>query len=123
MSLTDEGVPVPLTSGGAPITVSLSPGTYLLIGSISIHGSTAGDTLQIMFLDGTLGLAFGEPAHRIFVNTVALANERRAYQFMQVVEIVRPTKIQMGINCDESRGLVYGGEYGVKYTGIEWVRL
>jgi len=123
MALTDEQRPVPVTSGGAPIAVVLTPGVYLLIASVCVHGALAGDTIQGLFWNQTTSLALDHQAPELYVNTIVRDNERRCFQFMKLVRLSNPAAIHFYIACDESRGAVFGGEYSVKQTGISWARL
>ena len=123
MVLSDEALPLPLVSGGAPIAIHLKPGIYLLIATVCVHGAIGGDTLQGMWWNQTIGLTLNYPNHDLYVNTVARDNERRCFQFMKIVELTSPTEIQFFIGCDQQRGTVFGGEYSIKQTGISWAKL
>ncbi len=123
MALLDEALPLPVTSGGAPISVVLKPGIYLLIATVCVHGALAGDTIQGLWWNQTTTLALNYPNHDLFVNTIVRDNERRCFQFMTITEISSPTEIQFFIGCDELRGTVYGGEFSIKQTGISWAKL
>lgn len=123
MSLLDEQLPLPLTSGGAPISVFLEPGVYLLVATACVHGAIAGDMIQSLFWNQTTTLALNYPNHDLFVNTIVRDGERRCFQFLTITEISAPTEIQFLIGCDESRGTVFGGENAIKQTGIRWAKL
>ena len=123
MALTDESLPVPYTAGGAPISVALTPGIYLLIATVCVHGAIAGDTIQGLWWNQTTGLTLNYPNHDLYVNTIVRDNERRCFQFMKIVELSAPTEIQFFIGCDQERGTVFGGEYAQKQTGISWAKL
>ncbi len=123
LAMTDELLPLRFVSGGAPISVHLKPGIYLLIATACVHGAVAGDTIQGMWWNQTTTLALNYPNQDLYVNTIARDNERRCFQFMKIVELSSPTEIQFFIGCDQERGTVFGGEYAQKQTGISWAKL
>ena len=123
LALTDDQLAIPYTSGGAPISVALTPGIYLLVATVCVHGALAGDTLQGLFWNQTTTMALNYPNRDLFVNTITRDNERRCFQFLMITPITSPTEIRFHIGCDQERGTVFGGEYTVKQTGISWAKL